>query len=310
VPERREVEELKRSDTMYQPVVSAKPRIQGGHEMRRWQDMPNEDGQGYEAEPPKRQPQRRDHRGNLLGGRQNETMQAYQFEETLEQKEHKRWLAHKEAALHATFPTSLMLNGVSIPISKYDELEILGQKQLRGRALNLRDALNASKSNFFGHNRHLTLNSNESAANLIEWIIECQVIVSEAVGAELTHADFGTAPGRLRAMASSGQAPPSSPPQSFPWSQHGVHGASNAGSLAPLAPASFPWSQHGINDDLQQQNTPSRTPIGAWRAQPPTHQGFSLVPPHLASGSPAVNQSMIDMRANARRGHGSSVMLG
>ena len=78
-----------------------------------------DEGPSFASSPNKR---RRDHRGNLLGGKQNETMQQYQMEQSLEEKEHKRWLAHRDAALHATFPTHLTLNGVEIPIAKYDEL--------------------------------------------------------------------------------------------------------------------------------------------------------------------------------------------
>ena len=53
---------------------------------------------------------RRDRWGTLVGGEQNETMQKYVQEKTMADVEHQRWLAHKEAALAATFPTHLTLN--------------------------------------------------------------------------------------------------------------------------------------------------------------------------------------------------------
>ena len=55
---------------------------------------------------------RRNRWGTLEGGEQNQSMQQYVLDETMADKEHKRWLAHKDAALHATFPTSLELNGI------------------------------------------------------------------------------------------------------------------------------------------------------------------------------------------------------
>ena len=52
---------------------------------------------------------RRDKWGTLIGGEQNETMQRHVVEEnTFKDREHNRWLAHREAALHATFPLSLI----------------------------------------------------------------------------------------------------------------------------------------------------------------------------------------------------------
>ena len=55
---------------------------------------------------------RRNRWGTLEGGEQNQSMQQYVLDKTMADKEHKRWLAHKDAALHATFPTSLELNGI------------------------------------------------------------------------------------------------------------------------------------------------------------------------------------------------------
>ena len=76
-------------------------------------------------------------------------MQAHQMCETLEEKEHRRWLAHRDAVLSANFPTHLDLNGLTVPIFKAGELEALGQKRLKERALNLRDLVEASRTRLF-----------------------------------------------------------------------------------------------------------------------------------------------------------------
>jgi len=283
----------------FQPSsLSGKPKIAHGHELRRFHDSADDEGPAPVQQ--RRRPPR-DHRGNIIGGHQNDTMQAYVLEETLEAKEHKRWLAHRDASLHATFPTSLSLNGVDIPLFKMSELEIVDQKRLRLRAMNLRDLLEQARCNFFGHHRELALNANESADNLAAWIIEVQVVLAEAVGAEgLDHAAFGAVPRKFNAIT-----PQQQRVGSFPWSQHGVHDRSRPESAnQPLAPASFPWSQHAVLS--QGHETPqSRGRVGQWREQPAQHQGFSLVPPHLASGG-----RMDDGMRIAQRGHGSSVMLG
>ena len=155
--------------------------------------------------------------------------------ESLEQKEHKRWLAHKDAAVsaaprrraahaigrstlccrrcgplsirrprtvgapqvHAAFPTEFTLNGVAIPVYKMPELEALGAKRLKERAMNLRDRINAAKCNLFGHHPHLALNVYASPDVLLKWMIDVQVTIAEAIGEGdgagnlLDHAAFG-----------------------------------------------------------------------------------------------------------------------
>merc|ERR550514_2693072 len=106
--------------------------------------------------------------------------------------EHKRWLAHKEAALAARVPTHLTLNGVNIPIFKSPELEALGARRLKERALNLRDLVQATKSRFFDHYPEMTLNPFAPPEHLVQWIVTVQVMVAEAIGEEdLDHAAFG-----------------------------------------------------------------------------------------------------------------------
>jgi len=254
---------------------------------------------------------RRDHRGNLMGGAMNMSMQRHQQCETLEEKEHKRWLAHRDAALAATFPTALEFNGISIPIFKVGELAPIGGSRLRQRALNLRDRVNATKSRFFDHYPRLTLNPNAAEELLIKWMVDVQVELAKALGIEdLDHAAFGAS-----TKPELWQRPTEVTPSGYQnrpepaWSQHGINDGKQP-QVRPKAqahdgspPRSFPWSQHGVNDER----------MGSWRDAPPTHQGFSLVPPHLQSGGRVDQHDMgrFDDAAHIRhRGHGSAFVLG
>lgn len=65
------------------------------------------------------------------------------------------------------------------------------------------------------------------------------------------------------------------------------------------------WSQQGIAG-VDEVHTPMQfQKPGEWRSAPPTHQGFSLVPPPFEEAS-----RFEDAHWNIRRGHGSSVVLG
>ena len=232
---------------------------------------------------------RRDHRGNLMGGEQNGTMQAHQMCETLEEKEHRRWLAHRDAVLSANFPTHLDLNGLTVPIFKAGELEALGQKRLKERALNLRDLVEASRTRLFDNLPRLNVYSQPEA--LIAWMVDGQVALAHALGYEdLDHAAFGVAPSQT------GMQPPQPDIRREQpcWSQAGVWNEPKQGSPGMGQPQSFPWSQHGVVHDHELQ--------AGWRQQTPQHDGFSLVPPHM---SPGIEAAHIRHRAQA-----SSVVLG
>jgi len=292
---------------MYRPVTSSKPRISHGHEMRNFSN-------GEEEIDPRMMPSpynsgvkpRRDHRGNLVGGEQNMSMQKYQQCESLEEKEHKRWLAHKDAALAATFPKSLELNGITVPIFKVEELEPLGANRLKQRALNMRDLLTASKSRFFEHYPHLALNANAPEEVVMKWMIDVQVTLASAMGMEdLDHAAFGASsaptPWQRQQAAPSAQQYRPAPV----WSQEGINDGRQPEARArpqtrsSSPPRDFPWSQHGINDER----------MGSWREAPPSHQGFSLVPPHLQSGGDAMGRND-DAWAIRCRGHNNSFVIG
>lgn len=258
----------------------------------------------------------RDQRGNLLGGQQNQSMQQYVQSETLEAKEHKRWLAHKEAALHATFPTSLQLNGVDIPIFKFGELEALGQRRLKERALNLRDEMERTKSNFLAHYK-LQLNPYSSGETLARWITDVQVTLATALGHDdLDYAAFGAPAHWANGGPSTQQAaPPSRQPDRPCWSQAGVNDGVARTPLQPLQqqqeqvspPAAFPWSQYGVLDG-DGVSPPRWRSGGDWRTAPPSYGGFSLVPP--AVDNPADGPRFDDAAHIIRRGHGSSIVLG
>ena len=256
--------------------------------------------------------------GTLHGGEQNETMQSHVQGDTMKDVEHQRWLAHKEAALHATFPTELCLNGIEIPIFKLPELESIGAKRLKLRALNTRDLIKSTRSNFFGHHPELVLNPNAPEEALMKWFIDVQVTIAAALGADdLDHAAFGAPHFEGTTSSSMPVSVPATPITQVPamqtgqrrqapcWSQEGVQEAqarAGGGSSGGGPPPSFPWSQHGVNDDLQQQAV-LRTP-GEWRSQGPSHQGFSLVPPNMSVETDAMSAAI------RQRSQASSISLG
>ena len=267
---------------------------------------------------------RRDRWGTLEGGKQNESMQKYVQEKTMADVEHQRWLAHKEAALAANFPTHLTLNGISIPIFKSGELEGLGARRLKERALNLRDLVTATKSNFFGHHPEMVLNPFSPPEHLIQWMITVQVMVAEALGeVDLDHAAFGakdesnmfsSPQQRMQQMQQPQQQQQQQQQQQLLQARRSAPCWSQEGLLAKEPPATpqhgyqsqsaFPWQQHGVNDHTQ-SSQPYRTPtVGEWRQRPPTHDGFSLVPPSMDETRD------YDAMAIRQRGHGSVIALG
>jgi hypothetical protein len=236
---------------------------------------------------------RRNKWGTLNGGQQNDTMQQYVMNDTMADKEHKRWLAHKDAALHHTFPTSLEFNGITIPIFKLAELDQLGHKRLRERALNMQDLVVATKSRFFEHFPKYMLNKNAQPEVLMRWMIDVQVALASALGEyDLTHAAFGACeesdlpsqrPADRNAMLEQQRQAHNGLPC---WSQEAMLSRQEQSPHKPRArqgnhaserspPPSFPWSQHGVNDGQQSHENSN------WCGRTPQHQGFSLVPPHL-----------------------------
>ena len=243
----------------------------------------------------------RDARGNLLGGRQNQTIQRHQQCETLEEKEHRRWLAHRDAGIHASFPTSIPFNGIDVPIFKVPELEALGAKRLKERAMNLRDLVDATRSRFFESKPALRLNPHGQPDAIVAWMVDVYVELATAIGYDdLDHAAFG---GVQKPQHHSAPPPPHTPSmqdrgQQPCWSQAGLdrEAAKNANS-PPTGTQSFPWSQH----DVVQSDTESR-----WRSRTPQHDGFSLVPPHMEAGQGRGT----DAANNRYRATASAVMLG
>ena len=70
---------------MYNPPISGKPSIQHGHEMRRFAEQDADvDPMAYPSPYNNGLKPKRDHRGNLPGGKQNGELQKYQMCETLE----------------------------------------------------------------------------------------------------------------------------------------------------------------------------------------------------------------------------------
>jgi len=138
----------------------------------------------------------RDALGNLPGGEMNMSMQDRVINNTREHIERKQHLASMQAAEFANFPRALDLNGVSIPIYKYQELEILGKKILKQRCLDFRDLVETTGCLFFENHPHLRLNAAVGEDVLLEWFFNMQVTLAAAIGQpELDHAAFGAPAG-------------------------------------------------------------------------------------------------------------------
>ena len=326
--------------SMYNPPISGKPSIQHGHEMRRFAEQDADvDPMAYPSPYNNGLKPKRDHRGNLPGGKQNGELQKYQMCETLEEKEHKRWLAHKDAALAATFPKSLELNGINIPIFKLQELETINGKILKQRALNMRDLITATKSRFFDEYPDLQLNPHSPEVVLHKWFIDVQVRLAQATGwDDLDHAAFGatTQPAlwerapELSAAARQQRAEPA-------WSQHGINDGKQPGapSGAPFVPSKtfqgaragmvFKNGAQGVGyyADALRARDAAQVPARdfPWsqhevarnddRPRSGALQGFSLVPPHLQSGGNDMMGGRFDDAAHIRyRGHSSSFVMG
>ena len=90
----------------------------------------------------------------------------------------------------APFPTSVTLNGVQVPIFKYDELERLNWNILKTKALNLKDTIISTRSGFFEHYADLTLRTT-NAEQVVAWFIAVQVTICNALGYEFDASSFG-----------------------------------------------------------------------------------------------------------------------
>lgn len=104
--------------------------------------------------------------------------------------EARRLQAHYEAQRHSSFPTSVTLNGVQVPIFKYDELERLNWNILKTKALNLKDTIISTRSGFFEHYADLTLRTT-NAEQVVAWFIAVQVTICNALGYEFDASSFG-----------------------------------------------------------------------------------------------------------------------
>lgn len=107
-----------------------------------------------------------------------------------EAAEARRMQANADAQNHFNFPTFVVLNKVEIPISKYSELQQLKFSNLKQRALNLREIIDSTGSNFFGHYKHLELRATHADA-VVAWFIAVQVEICNRLGYQFDHTSFG-----------------------------------------------------------------------------------------------------------------------
>lgn len=197
-------------------------------------------------------------------------------------REAARRQAHREANKHSSFPKSVSLNGVTVPVYQHHELASLGQKTLSLRAMNLRELIDSSNSNFFAHYKHLTLRAHAGEDLLLQWFIDVQVTLTNSLGYNFTHASFGApALESHREPFTSQFTPPPTmdrPAASRPaWSQEGLEDIPRQRAAAP-APAPYGtaedtlqrmhrpaasrpvWSQEGLENIPRQQSAARKAP--------------------------------------------------
>jgi len=132
-----------------------------------------------------------------------------------------------EAEAHCTFPKHVTVNRVQIPLFKYEELASLGRVTISQRAQNYRDLIDKTGSRFFDAHRHLSLRVHSPEDVIARWFIDVQIAITNAVGYQLTHADFGapadeglTPRGFASQFGPPGGFTPPPPPASTPcWAQ-------------------------------------------------------------------------------------------
>ena len=148
---------------------------------------------------------------------------AKKIDRTRDEIEQERLEAHHEAMAHANFPTTLTINQVDIPLAKYKELEQLSDKRIKDKALNLKDSVNQTGSRFFEHHKHLARVPHQSDM-CMAWIIDVQVILSNALGWEFDASDFGAPAADMTAQPAFEQRAVSKPC----WAQTETENVSNA----------------------------------------------------------------------------------
>ena len=229
----------------------------------------------------------RDALGNLPGGAMNMSMQDRVIGNTREHIEHKQHLASVQAAEFANFPRTLDLNGVSIPIYKYQELEILGKKILKQRCLDFRDVVENTGCRFFENHPHLRLNAAQGEDVLLDWFFNVQVTLAAALGQpELDHAAFGAPAGKGASLP-----PPAVHNKQQQMRQQEEHMQQQQQYMQQYRQQQQymqqqqqqqqqQYTQHDCANDFDDHyNQRSRTPRGV-----PQHGGFALAPPHLQGG--------------------------
>mmetsp|Transcript_9082 Transcript_9082/g.30051 ORF Transcript_9082/g.30051 Transcript_9082/m.30051 type:complete len:136 (+) Transcript_9082:42-449(+) len=110
-------------------------------------------------------------------------------------------------------PAELEFEEKAVPLWRYQQLDQLSKHHLKNRARNLEDSVGKSR---------LPLRVAQDSESLICWIIDVQVMLSEAVGTPISHSEFGL-PKALLARRE-GQDMPS--PDMAPPTDRGEHGDS------------------------------------------------------------------------------------
>jgi len=87
----------------------------------------------------------------------------------------------------ANLPASVPFNGKDIPIYNFIQIDRLGKKLLKERAMNLRDLVGASNLPRF--------TPGMPDEQMVAWLIEAQLIVAASAGISLTVADLGAPKG-------------------------------------------------------------------------------------------------------------------
>mmetsp|Transcript_44482 Transcript_44482/g.88896 ORF Transcript_44482/g.88896 Transcript_44482/m.88896 type:complete len:226 (-) Transcript_44482:374-1051(-) len=194
--------------------------------------------------------------------------------------EERRLKAHHEAQNYANFPTFVVLNHIEIPICKYSELDGLKFANLKQRAFNLRDIIDSTDSNFFGHYPHLALRATNAEA-VVAWFIAVQVEICNALGYQFDNASFGApADENYSAPMISGRRTMGAPC----WSQHNLE-------LRPQSSSERGYQVKAPYGSQQDSSQSSRRPSSGYQVKAPFATGEPSNSSDDAAHNRARNQS-------------------
>jgi len=160
----------------------------------------------------------------------------------------------------ADLPLSVLFNGREVAIYTFAQVDRLGKKALKERAMNIRDLVGAQSLPRFS--------PGFQEEQMVAWILEAQTVVAAACGVMITVGDLGAPKGGDGVgafLAHLQDAAPQPPPEL-------------AGAFWGVAP---PQQQQQQQSQQQRQPTPSQ------QFHPPPQEAYQSAPTHAYRGGPS-----------------------